>query len=558
MSAILDLFVRSPLLTLFFCVGIGLLLGRVKLLGISLGAAGALFAALGLSAAVYLAQLPNPGNQFDASGHLLAHATIALPAFFNSFALAVFCYMVGISAGPSIVDALRTGWQPVVVALVAAFATAAAAIGFGRLLGLNIGEVGGVYAGAGTATAALGVVQAQLLGSGASNATELANGAAVGYGIGYPVGVIVSILFLIALIRIGQRQPVGEDREPVPPMEVRTILITKPGANATVGGLAAAHDFVVSRITRDGKTVVARPEAEVLPGDLLVVTGRGDHLATAVGALGEFSATEHWYDRTDIDFRRVMLSRPALATARVADLPILEKFGAVVSRVRRGDQDLLARPDLRLQLGDRLRITAPRQQMSAVSDFLGDSERSAGDINPIGLGLGLTIGLLVAFISIPLPGGAALVIGTASGPLIVGTVLGAIGRTGPVVWQLPPGVANSLNQFSLLLFLVGVGTGAGEHLVSAIEDGGWVKVLIANVLVAAVHAVLVLGALRWLLHFGVARTLGAFTGSQLCPGVYGYALGRIPDQRVAMGYAVLFPVMMVAKVIIDQLIVVFF
>jgi putative transport protein len=559
-DTVLGLFVQSPLLTLFFCVGVGLLLGKVKVLGISFGAAGALFAALGLSAAVYLAALPNPGTQYDAKGHLLAHATVALPSLFTSFALAVFCYMVGISAGPSIVAALRTGWAPLLVALGATAATVAAAVGFGRLFHLSIGEIGGVFAGAGTATAALGVVQSQLTTSGRPEAADLANGAAVGYGIGYPVGVVVTILFAIVVIAWGRHRPTAEDRAAVPPYAVRTIVIG-PALDARTRTVAQVSDtlgLVVSRITRAGRTVVADRGAAIEPGDLLVVTGREDDLDTAVQRLGAYSVVEPWFDRTDIDFRRITVSTPDLVTRRVADLDLAGRFGAVVSRVRRGDVDLLARPDLRLQLGDRLRVTAPRTQMTEVADYLGDSERKAGDINGIGLGLGLTLGLLAAFVSIPLPGGAALVIGTASGPLIVGTVLGAVGRTGRVVWQLPGTVTATLNQFALLLFLVGVGTGAGEHLVAAIQDGAWLSVLVVNVLAAAAHGLVVLVGVRFVLHLGTARSLGVLSGSQLCPGVYGFALGRVPDERVAMGYAMLFPVMMVVKVIAAQLLVVFF
>ena len=130
---------------------------------------------------------------------------------FNAFALAVFCYLVGVSAGPSILAALRTGWQPILVALAATAATAAAALGFGRLFGLSIGEIGGVFAGAGTATAALGVVQAQLGASGGPDTKALVDGAAVGYGIGYPVGVVVTILFAVLVMALGRRRPTAED-----------------------------------------------------------------------------------------------------------------------------------------------------------------------------------------------------------------------------------------------------------------------------------------------------------------------------------------------------------
>lgn len=562
MDAFLGLFVQSPLLTLFTCLGVGLVLGKVRVLGISFGAAGALFAALMLSAAVYLAELPNPGTQRDASGEMLEQASIALPAMFNSFALAVFCYMVGISAGPSIVRALRTGWQPVLIALGATAAMAGATVGFGRLFGLDIGEIGGVFAGAGTATAALGVVQAQLLSEGGADAARLADGAAVGYGIGYPVAVVITILFCVAVIEMGRRRPTPEDQARVPPLAVRTVQLEDrdgaPGSRRTVAEIEAAHPLVISRVTNGGGTSVGLPETVVGKGDLLTVTGREDHLDAAAESLGRFATEQPWYDRSEIDYRRITLSRPDLVTIPVGRLDLEGRFGAVVSRVRRGDVDLLATPELKLQVGDRLRVTAPRQRMAEVSDYLGDSERKAGDVNPIGLGLGLTLGMLAALISVPLPGGSALVVGTASGPLIVGTVLGAIGRTGPVVWQLPGNVSAVLNQFSLLLFLVGVGTGAGEHLVAAIQSGAWAGVLAVSVIAVTLHAVAMVAGLRLLLRYGTARTLGGLTGSQLCPGPYGFALERVPDQRVAMGYAMLFPVMMVSKVVIDQLIVVFF
>ncbi len=553
MDAVLGLFVASPLLTLFFCMGAGLLLGKVRFFGISFGAAGALFAALILSSLVYLAKLPNTTGQLDAAGQALEHATIALPASFTTFALAVFCYTVGISAGPSIVAAFRTGWQPVLVATVSIVVMAAVALLSGRALGLGMGEISGIYAGTGTATAALGVVQEVFRAAGA---VADVSGASVGYAIGYPVGVIATILCIVVVLALGERFPAAQDREVVPPMEVRTIRVDAGGRS--VADLADTHTLVVARITHDGATRTAARDDVVGAGDLITVTGAQDRLAAAAQTLGAFSTTEPWYDRTDIDFRRVTLSNADLATARVGDLDLHSRFGAVLSRTRRGDLDILATPDVALQLGDRLWVTAPRRHMRALADYLGDSERAVGDINPIGFGLGFALGILAGFLTIPLGGGASLVIGAASGPLIVGTILGAVGRTGPLVWLLPGGVASTLNQFSLLLFLVAVGSGAGQNLVSAVEAGRWVGVVVVSLATALAHAVCVVLGVRVLLRSGTARTLGALTGSQLNPGVYGFAYDRLRDPRVALGYALLFPVIMVGKVVVDQLMVVFF
>lgn len=526
----MQLFVDSPLLTLFFCLGVGTAFGKLKIAGITFGPAGALFAALALSA---------------------IEPDVALPPIVTSLSLALFCYVVGINAGPSFVATLRSGWAPVVVGMAAMASLAAACLLIGQLMGLDIGTIGGLFAGAGTATAALGAVQEQLSVDGSVPPEP-----AVGYAIGYPVAVVITILAAIYLIEAGRRRPQPEDLEKVPPLVVRTLELTAPGL--TVRAFADRYSAVVSRITRGARTVVARDGADLQPGDLVTVTAREDILGRAADEVGRPAQVEPWFDRSDIDFRRITLSRPDLVGTRVADLDLDERFDAVVSRIRRGDVDVLATPDVRLQMGDRLRVTAPRQRMGEVSDYLGDSERAAGDINPIGLGLGLTIGLLLALVAIPLPGGASLKLGAATGPLVVGVVLGALGRTGRLVWQLPGGVAGTLNQFGLLVFLVGVGSGAGAHMVDALKTSEGIKVLLAAAVVCVIHSVVAIVGLRTVLKYGTARALGGLTGAQLCPGPYAFALSRVHDQRVPIGYAVLFPVMMVSKVIVAQLMVVVF
>ena len=174
-------FVDSPLLTIFFCVGVGSVLGRIRFGPVSFGPAGALFVALALSAI-------EPG--------------VALPPIVTSLSLCVFCYMVGIAAGPSFVNALRFGWQPVVVSVLAIVAMAAVALGVGGAFGLGIGTVAGAFSGAGTATAALGAVQQQLAGGG-----PIPPEPAIGYAVAYPITVLLTILCCSYLISAGRRKP---------------------------------------------------------------------------------------------------------------------------------------------------------------------------------------------------------------------------------------------------------------------------------------------------------------------------------------------------------------
>jgi putative transport protein len=314
---------------------------------------------------------------------------------------------------------------------------------------------------------------------------------------------------------------------------------------------------VVSRLTRGGQTVVAHASEDLASGDLLTITAREDVSEKLTAELGRLAPREPWLDRSSIDFRRISLSNSDYVGRELQDLRMEERFDAVVSRIRRGDVDIIATPDLVLCSGDRLRVTAPRERLADIARELGDSEREAGDINAVGLGLGLALGMALAFLKIPLPGGGALVLGTATAPLVMGVILGAIGRTGPVVWTLPGNVNNTINQFSLLIFLVAVGSGAGPGLVKALQTQG-LQLVLLGLAISAAHVLVCVVGLRFVLKYGTARALGGLTGSQLNPAPFAYAMTKVPDQRVAVGYAVLFPVSMIAKVFLAQLMVVFF
>ncbi|MGO1949555.1 MAG: aspartate:alanine exchanger family transporter [Mycobacteriaceae bacterium] len=526
----LQWFVDSPLLTIFFCVGVGALLGRIKFGPVSFGPAGALFVALALSA---------------------IEPDVALPPLVTNLALCIFCYMVGIAAGPSFLNALKTGWRLVVVAACAIAAMAATALGVGKLLGFDIGTIAGAFSGAGTATPGLGAVQQQLSVGG-----DIPPEPAVGYAVAYPITVFLTILACSYLISAGRKKPTAEDKEVVHPFVVRTLeLVGDPGL--TVRKLSERYDAVVSRITRDSATVVAHAKEKLADGDLITVTARKDEVDRVSTDLGTLSEDEPWMDRSDIDFRRITLSNSIYVGRRLRTLNLEERYDAMASRVRRGDVDHIATPEFILQSGDRVRVTAHRDDLPDIAKELGDSERTAGDINPLGLGLGLALGLILAFVEIPLPGGGALTLGTATAPLIMGVILGALGRTGPVIWTLPEGVANTLNQFSLILFLVAVGTGAGSGLVDALADNA-VALLTLALAISIAHALVCVVALRSILGFGTARALGGLTGSQLNPAPYAYAMGKVPDQRLAVNYAMLFPVSMILKVFVAQLMVVLF
>jgi putative transport protein len=281
--------------------------------------------------------------------------------------------------------------------------------------------------------------------------------------------------------------------------------------------------------------------------------GDAESVATVVADLGHPSTVPLTLDRSHLDFRRMAVSNRAVAGRSLGELDLPNRFSATATRVRRGDVDLLAGDDLVLALGDRVRVVASREQLAKVATYLGDSERGATDINPVGLFLGLGIGLLVGLISVPLPGGAHVGLGVAGGPLLVGLVVGRLQRTGPVLWSLPHSVSATLGQFGMLAFLAMAGSNAGAALADALSGDLGPRLLLVGLVVTACTAGGLLLGSRLMRAFGPTLS-GVLAGTQTQPAVLAYANDLTgADARVNLGYALVYPVAMITKVLLAPL-----
>lgn len=518
-----DFLAENPLLLLFALLALGSAVGALRVRRFSLGPAAVLFAALAASA-------------YDAE--------LALPAVLGQLGLAVFAYTIGVTSGPSFFSALRTGGRAIAVVTGVLVVAAATAVGLGRVLDLDAPLVAGVFTGALTNTPALAAAVEQL-GS---------NEPTVGYSVAYLFGVIGMVL--AAGLSLRARTPAAAEvaaSDERPPELVHESVRVDADSLPMLGELIERYDgrIVFSRVMRDDDVSVATDGFLPQAGDVVAVIGSRDAVDELTAELGHRSGVHLALDRRELDFRRIAVSNPAAAGRTVAELKLLRRFGAAATRVRRGDVDLLATDDLVLQLGDRVRVVAPRGRMADVATFLGDSERGASDINPVGLSLGLALGLALGALVVPVPGGGTFELGLAAGPLIVGLVLGRIQRTGPVLWSVPYPAAASLGQLGMLLFLAYAGTNAGDDLVLAVQSDEGLRLLLAGAAVTVLAAALLL--LLGPLVGGMAgpRLAGAMAGTQTQPAVLAYANERTAgDTRVNLGYALVYPAAMIVKVLL--------
>jgi putative transport protein len=293
-------------------------------------------------------------------------------------------------------------------------------------------------------------------------------------------------------------------------------------------------------------------EARLRRGDIVTVVGPVDLVDQVTRELGHASTESLEASRGAVDFRRITLSDEDLAGHTIADLELMRRFGAKVIRVRRGDVDVLAKDSFVLQPDDRLRITAPRDQIAAVTAFLGDSERGLSDLHPIVLGTGMVLGLLLGNVVFPLPG-MALSIGPAAGTLLVGLIFGKVGRIGPFLTTMPHTAGQTMADFGLLAFLAHAGTRAGAQLGAALASGDGVRILLLGMAITVSVSVGTFIVMRRVFGMGRTRLSGLLAGVHTQPAVLAFANGRTGyDSRVAHGYALVYPAALIAKILIAK------
>jgi putative transport protein len=287
------------------------------------------------------------------------------------------------------------------------------------------------------------------------------------------------------------------------------------------------------------------------------VIGTPENVDKVVRELGTPAEEQLDLDRSAYDFRRVFVSKQSLVGKKLSDLDLPEKFGAIVTRVRRGDIELLATADLVLELGDRVRFVAPRSQVKPISEFFGDSYRSLSEINLLSLGIGLSLGLLIGMIPITLPGGIQFRLGEAGGPLIVALILSALRRTGPIVWSLPYSANLTLRQVGLTILLAGIGIRSGYTFLSTLQNAGGLQILLAGAIVSLVTAFLVLFLAYKVLKIPFGLAIGMMAAVHTQPAVQAYAVNQARNDLPNHGYALAFPMATIAKILLAQLLVAF-
>lgn len=528
----------NPLLLLFLVAAIGYPLGRIKVAGASLGVAMVLFVGLAFGA---------------------LDPELKLPEIIYQVGLVLFVYTIGLASGAIFFASFRSKGLRYNGLVVAALALAALlAVGAHSLLKLSAPATAGMFAGSLTNTPALAGVVEHIKVAGLQEPDLSAP--VVAYSLTYPVGVLGMILAVYVAQRAWRVDFAAEARR-LPeysssnePIQSRTICITRQ-LDQNVAELIRSRNWsvVFGRLRREDRLSLVSAQTVLRPGDLVTLIGTQEELDEVTQALGDTHCGERLdFDLSQYDKRRIFVSSPHATGRRLRDLDIIGRYGALITRIRRGDAELIPHGETVLMPGDQIRVVAQHEKMDALAHLFGDSYRAVSEIDILTFSLGIGLGLLVGLVPIPMPGGMTLKLGIAGGPLIVALVFGALGRTGPLVWAIPYSANLSLRQIGLIFFLAGIGTRAGYAFVSTLAQGTGAWVFAAGALITCLTALFTLWLGYKVLKIPMGLLVGILAGLQTQPALLGFGLEQSNNELPNVGYSSVYPVAMIVKILLAQ------
>lgn len=540
---------------LLFCAvsAIGLMLGKIKIAGVSLGVTFVFF--IGILA-----------------GHLGFEPNPQMLSFAQSFGLIIFVYALGLQVGPGFFSSLKEGGVKLTM-----LATLVVVIGliltvvFHYTFHISMAEMMGILSGAVTNTPALGAAQQTLdyirsVDTSVPSA-EIALGCAVTYPLGV-VGVILALIFMKAVFPKSIERAATSDRKEKK-MYISSFQVTnKQLFGKTVKEVVAlSHkQFVISRIWREGKVIIPTSDTIFAPNEIvLVMTTEEDAqwLELLFGKQEDLNWNEENIDWNEIDSelvsRRILVTHQEVNGKTLGSLRLRNVYGVNITRINRSGIDLLPNRDIRIQMGDKITVVGERKSIENVEKVLGNSLARLKEPNLIAIFVGILLGLVLGSLPIFIPGIVVPVkLGIAGGPIVVGILMGAFGPRFSMVTYTTQSANLMLRQLGIVLYLAGLGIESGGRFMETIfrpEGALWV----GTGFMLTVIPVLIVGFIAIkAMKMDLQSVSGMLCGSMSNPMALNYANTNIGGTYPAVAYATVYPIVMFLRVITAQIMLTLF
>ena len=533
----IQMLIEYPLLLLFTVASLGYLIGSLKIKGSSLGVAAVLFTGLAFGA---------------------MDARLQIPQIIFLLGLSIYVYSIGLSSGPSFFASYqKNGVRDFIFTTSMLLFSGLVAASLWLLFGFSAATITGIYAGSTTNTPALAGVLDYINNAFPNEGESLINQAVIGYSFSYPMGVlggIIGIVLMEKILKIDYKKEQEALKDEYPSGESLSTTIVEVTnnkiADTQLRDLHKKYDWNVNfgRLLHDDELSLVSWDTRFEVGDVVMVLGNKDSSNAVVEMLGKRVDSQMAYDRKEFDVRQIFVSNSMLIGRSLASLNISEKYNAIVTRIRRGDMDFLAKADTVLELGDRIRFIARREDLAELSKYFGDSYRDSSRVNLFSFGLGIGLGLILGSIEFSFGDTLNFKLGYAGGPLIVGLILGTLRRTGPIVWSLPYSANVTLQQLGLILLLAVIGVSSGRALVENLSiESLWIFLASGMISLLTAFAILFVGYKVIKMPFSLL--LGVVSNQ---PAILDFATSRSQNRIPVFGYVMMFPIALIFKIVIAQ------
>lgn len=540
--------VAHAVLTFALVITVGILLGKIKIKGVSLGITWILFVGIIFS-------------------HFGMTVDNDVRHFVQEFGLILFVFSIGLQVGPGFFASFKHGGMTLV-----GCATAIVLLGvltayiIHVATGTPIPTMVGILSGAVTNTPGLGAAQQAYADASGINDPSIA----LGYAVAYPLGVVGIILSMI-FIRYALRIDFKKEDEGLAELANEQKLAEKVSVeftNQIIEGRSVEYvrdlvnrQFVISRVMHpDGSITMADADTKIHLGDRLWVICQAEDVEAVVAFLGHRVelTDEDWGNNTpnaELISRRILITKSSINGKKFSDLRLRTKYGITITRVNRAGMDLIPYQGLELQVGDRVMVVGPAKSVAKVADVLGNSLKKLDHPNLITIFVGIALGVLLGSIplmNVPQP----VKLGLAGGPLIVAILIGRFGTHFHLVTYTTASANLMLREVGIALFLAAVGIGAGDGFVEAVVNGGyrWIGygfiITVVPILIVAIIA-------RLWLKMNYYTLMGLIAGSTTDPPALAYANATAGNDMPAVGYSTVYPMVMFLRVLTAQIFILF-
>lgn len=557
----IDLFtgtgIAHSILLFAFIIAAGLYLSRFKIKGISIGSTWILFLAILVS-------------------HFGFRADPVVMAFMKDFGLILFVFSIGLQVGPGFFHSFKTGGVRMnLLALFGILMAVLVTVCIHLVTGESLQNMVGVMSGAVTNTPGLGAAQQTLsdamtaMGSSRDVTADAVSDMASAYAVAYPIGVL-GVIFLVILFRSMFRIDIGKEKAELDSGETDADTARRMHVeveNPAVFGLSirsimkdAGDKFLISRMMRDGQISIPGPDTVLEKGDRLLIVTSQQHVDTVRIIFGE-EVPMHRQDwvrmNESLVTRRLAVTKSSITGKRIKDLGLGAAHGVIITRVVRSGVELVARPNLILQMGDSILAVGFEPEIKHVASIVGNKPENLSHPNLVPIFFGIALGVIFGSLPIRFPGIPQPVkLGLAGGPLIIAILLGYFGPKWKITTYTTLGANMMLREIGIAFFLASVGLGAGEDFVSSIVDGGYWWILYGALITLVPIFVLGLVA-RLVFKLNFYQLCGLIAGSTTDPAVLSFAQGAYGTDYTSVNYATVYPLSMFLRVLAAQLLILF-